>query len=412
MDPIGGGSPRLASAFVMSVLLHALSGALLAAGTGWPALARVLDLRIEPVERPMPAPAPIPESEQEVMLGEPDSTATSLTWIGYAETEDEHRARLGEFDQAASTRALPSNAAPEVSAVAPQPPPAPGVSEESPPAGLAMAELVMDDPPAPDPQQINQPEPPIETVAEAPIEAASEAEADDAVNKAQPAMVEADEAPALPPAEELPEAAIDPAAAQRALEQAEAALDATLAEAADGVAQVARTVAAMSRPFIVAARDAGPPDPAPPTETPAQADASPADQPQQESAPSAASPLADPGILSDREAIAAAVHQAQAVRDWTKPLAGKGLRVTTVRPRMAVSTQMVASSAADPVVRLWFGPDGKVKRVQTLRSSGSRQVDQAVVDAVYQWRAEGEELAGTKPGTPEATVWLDFRIVL
>jgi TonB family protein len=83
-----------------------------------------------------------------------------------------------------------------------------------------------------------------------------------------------------------------------------------------------------------------------------------------------------------------------------KPIAGKGLEIKTVRPRFTQYTRIMTAPQS-PVFRIHFRKDGTVERVETLRSSGVADVDRPVIDAIYKWRAVGEEL-GRLPDPPNA----------
>lgn len=114
------------------------------------------------------------------------------------------------------------------------------------------------------------------------------------------------------------------------------------------------------------------------------------------------------GILSDRESVAAAIKKAVTVDKWGQPLVAKGLKIRTVRPRFTKYTEITSSGA--PVVRLLFDRSGRVRDVAVLRSSGNPDVDRPVVDAAYQWTAEGEELETLRENPPE-TIAIDVRVI-
>ncbi|MGP1347601.1 MAG: energy transducer TonB [Phycisphaerales bacterium] len=115
-----------------------------------------------------------------------------------------------------------------------------------------------------------------------------------------------------------------------------------------------------------------------------------------------------PGELSDREALAASIERAPRV-EWGRPLSAKGLRVRTVRPEFTAFTTVV-SSRNEPVVRLSFGRDGRVRQAVFLRRSGNPNVDQPVLDAVYRWSAEGTALESLRAEGPGSTIDIDVRI--
>jgi len=135
------------------------------------------------------------------------------------------------------------------------------------------------------------------------------------------------------------------------------------------------------------------------------------DAPQPSSPQSSAPSGEGAGQLSDQESDAAAIDSATKVDDWSKPLAAKGVKIRTVRPRFTHYTSLTARPL-DPVIRLYFDRTGKVRKVEILRSSGYSDVDRPVVDAAYRWKAEGKPLSDLPEGEPAATLKVDFRILL
>ena len=103
------------------------------------------------------------------------------------------------------------------------------------------------------------------------------------------------------------------------------------------------------------------------------------------------------GMPSDRESVATALKEATNLTQWSKPLARKGLEIKTVRPRFRTAT-LLTRLPRNPVVMVSFGPGGRVVHAEFVRdgrriyNSGSRDVDEPLLDAVYKWRATGKEL--------------------
>lgn len=114
------------------------------------------------------------------------------------------------------------------------------------------------------------------------------------------------------------------------------------------------------------------------------------------------------GILSDRESVSAAIKSAVDVDQWGRPLSAKGLKIRTVRPKLSKFTELTSRGA--PVIRILFNRRGVAVDVQVLRSSGNGDVDRPVVDAAYQWTAEGEELKSLGENPP-GTVAIDVRVI-
>lgn len=82
-------------------------------------------------------------------------------------------------------------------------------------------------------------------------------------------------------------------------------------------------------------------------------------------------------------------------------VAARGLEIVTIRPKFQTITRFTAWPH-NPEVSIEFGVGGKVTsaRFQPGRSTGHSEVDQALLDAIYQWRARGpriDSLTGSRP---------------
>lgn len=117
------------------------------------------------------------------------------------------------------------------------------------------------------------------------------------------------------------------------------------------------------------------------------------------------------GDVQDRESLAASIERATRV-ELGQPLAAAGLRIETRSPRHITPLTRATTRPRDPVVRIFFGADGRVREAVILRSSGHRNIDQPILDAVYEWRASGKPLADLDAGAENATLGVDFRIAL
>ncbi|RMH12228.1 MAG: hypothetical protein D6695_07230, partial [Planctomycetota bacterium] len=146
----------------------------------------------------------------------------------------------------------------------------------------------------------------------------------------------------------------------------------------------------------------GPAEPAEPKPEPAEAP--PADPaPRTEPAPTP-SPAATgrPGIADPRESDASSLEKPLEYKPG-KPLAGKGIEITTVRPDFGTTVRMLANPD-NPLIIIEFKPDGSVARARFARSggrtlnTGNSFVDGAILDAVYRWKARGEALEQLEPG--------------
>jgi hypothetical protein len=133
-----------------------------------------------------------------------------------------------------------------------------------------------------------------------------------------------------------------------------------------------------------------------PSQDPDEGEQAQADQ----GAPAGGTDLA--GELSDRESVATAIREATDLTEWGKPLARKGLEIKTVHPRWSVTTRLTRLPR-NPVIMVSFGPDGRVVHAEFVRhqgrlySSGSRDVDEPLLDSVYKWRATGKPLEALGP---------------
>lgn len=164
-----------------------------------------------------------------------------------------------------------------------------------------------------------------------------------------------------------------------------------------------------------------PPSPQPPEtasqESPPAAEASPELLP-----PEAAAPAGTPGQASQKESDATSIEQTLEVRPG-QPAAAEGLEIDTIRPRWRYTTLLTAAPR-NPTVQITFGRDGRVKRASFLvqdgktLDSGYRDVDEPLLNAVYQWTAAGEALEALPEPQPNedpdtaAGLTVTIRIIL
>ncbi len=116
-----------------------------------------------------------------------------------------------------------------------------------------------------------------------------------------------------------------------------------------------------------------------------------------------------PGAKSDKESDAASIEQMLVIRPGM-PAAAEGLEIITRRPNFTRLTR-VTSLPGNPILRIVFRRDGRVRLAEVLRSSGSEDVDGPVLNAVYNWQAKGKVLDAL-PKTPSAEISLTVTIVL
>lgn len=111
---------------------------------------------------------------------------------------------------------------------------------------------------------------------------------------------------------------------------------------------------------------------------------------------------------SDRESPARSTTKPVRVEPG-KPAAAEGLEVKTVRPRWTHYTRLTARPQ-NPIIVVRFDATGKVKTAEFKRATGAKDVDQPLLDAVFQWKATGAALQDLK-GSDE-TLELEFEIIL
>lgn len=124
------------------------------------------------------------------------------------------------------------------------------------------------------------------------------------------------------------------------------------------------------------------------------------------------------GIQSDRESTASIIKRAIKVDANTlhKPIVGQGLEILTVDPRFPASVRFT-QLPRNPVLLIRFNALGVATSVKFLREglkvydTGSKVVDEPLINAVYQWRAKGKELDALDPDDLESTIEISMRIL-
>lgn len=120
----------------------------------------------------------------------------------------------------------------------------------------------------------------------------------------------------------------------------------------------------------------------------------------------------EPGRASDRESVATSVQRVELkARQLGDPAAAEGVDIKTVRPKFTHYTRITADPS-DPLVRVQFDRTGAVVEAEIIESSGHRDVDRPILDAIYRWKASGKAIDSLKVGAGPATLTLEFRIVL
>jgi hypothetical protein len=123
-----------------------------------------------------------------------------------------------------------------------------------------------------------------------------------------------------------------------------------------------------------------------------------------------------PGVLTDKEAVAAALKAAPRVVPG-RVVAAEGLEISTRRPQWSRTT-LSTTHPRNPVVWITFGRDGRVRRAGFLRygdqafDTGYPSVDEPLINAVYRWTAKGKALDDLPRDKPDAGVTIRVWVVL
>ncbi len=80
-----------------------------------------------------------------------------------------------------------------------------------------------------------------------------------------------------------------------------------------------------------------------------------------------------------------------------KPIAGHGLQIKPRRPSFTTLT-MLTAAPGNPLVEIRFPRSGRPVLAKILESSGDRRVDEAILNSLYRWRAQGEQLEALGEG--------------
>ena len=91
-----------------------------------------------------------------------------------------------------------------------------------------------------------------------------------------------------------------------------------------------------------------------------------------------------------------------------KPIAGHGLQIKPRRPSFTTLT-MLTAAPGNPFVEIRFPRSGRPVRARILESSGDRRVDEAILNSLYRWRAQGKQLETLGEGQ---SIPVRLRIVL
>jgi len=123
-------------------------------------------------------------------------------------------------------------------------------------------------------------------------------------------------------------------------------------------------------------------------------------------------------MVSNRESTASIIKRAIKVDAGAlnKPIVGNGLEITTVEPKFPASVRFT-QRPNNPVLLIRFDASGRVRKVQFLRDgrrlldTGSEEVNEPLLSAVYKWRAKGKEIDALDSADPESSIEISMRIL-
>jgi len=414
-----------------------------------------------------PTPDEPEPDEMKVELGIDESDAVTMNWIGFAEYE-KHLAALAEVEQAAlrleassgARGSAPATLEPvspgDSTAMSPDPgPSADPVAEAMPTTGpeTTLVAATSPNPTSPEPATAQaaggEPDPTPETVPPAATEPATapatERKAEPVPDQIAEQLAEQLDVPELlarsiedPDAGTAPERSVTPPATREPSDILPPTLPDASTPAADG-ADLLRDPREGADPDVVSPLPPGDRvdetrDPTVPADraessgaatTPAARTASnavaggaagPQASPGQSSTPNAPSPAGAPGDtrseqgrLSTRESDpTSTIDVPQSVWQFGAPLARKGIRLDTVRPRFT-TLNLIDGIRLNPIVELVIGRDGVPQHVVISRSTGNLGANEELRSTLYKWRASGKQLEQLKPGQ---TITIRLRLIM
>ncbi|MDF1808159.1 MAG: hypothetical protein P1U42_00530 [Phycisphaerales bacterium] len=338
-------------------------------------------------------------SPEQIKLGSQESSQASIHWLGVVENPEVGDAPIAVVEQAAFTPIVgnaPENSAPASSTPDPSQPAEPQVTQQP------------IEQPASDPIEIDPIEPQDEN-PRSPIETAIEQVEIEVV------QVEAE----IPKITLQPEIIDNPSQAEQVKENTEVEIEPDLPIGPSLVSadptpepELVQEPVENTESVTVSNEDTQ----AEPTNDQAESQPAPQVQPtEQESNPSVAG---KDGILSKRESTASIIKRAIKVdaKSLNRPIVGEGLEITTVEPKFPASVRFT-QLPRNPVLIIRFDANGRVSKVRFLSEgrrvfdTGSKSVDEPLVNAVYKWRAKGTEIDSLDPKGPESFVEISMNII-
>jgi len=342
---------RLLISLILSVALHAAAAVAILLDNSHQSRSQAAQHWQQDPDAPLQLPPPPPPQHR---LGIAESRSASVAWIGF-DTPSPHAAPSGDLDQAAL----------EIAAAPPPPPPSPQTQSQSPPT--QPADLATHDPDRsqPSPAQDNQPT----------TETSETDQADQ--NQAPPDEIDTPFIPNaialdIPDPTSEPTTNSIPLAIATAAQQLEAAIARTR--------EVLEAQAAPTPPAPQSTTQTNPSQPTPPSP----------DNPEQPSTARIDAPPARDATPADRESDPSAATRSYRYIPG-RPVAGEGLEIRTVRPQFDALTRL-SGIAANPVVVIGFGHDGRAWDAQLTTSSGNPEIDRQVRLMALRWTAAGKAL--------------------
>jgi hypothetical protein len=124
----------------------------------------------------------------------------------------------------------------------------------------------------------------------------------------------------------------------------------------------------------------------------------------------------DPGLAADKEALATSIRNAPTIK-LGQVAAAYGLDIQTKSPTWSLVSQRT-QRPANPTIKITFGRDGRVVRAEFAKDgartygTGSTEVDEPLLSAVYAWTARGKRLAELASQDPNGEVTIIIRVLL
>ncbi len=392
----------------------------------------------------LPPPLPV-DHEEPVRLGVDDSEAQTMNWIGYDEYQ-EHLAELAEVEQAAFRMQIASGASgtaptglppqlPTLTAAQasePKPlntlpgntsPQAANVKGDETSTALVPTEVVATTSVA-EATSAATSEAPTEAVPATAQQPRVEQKASDASTAEVTSPINSVDTPSSLPAEgehtvplpPLLDPSSHPSPDQPAVEEIKP-VPPTTAPIAEETAEATPAVEPHEPAATSAASSSGTPDSnaspldsnggATPAVTPTEATGTQPTPPTPAGKPSEI--VSRDGALSDRESDATSIIDVPP-NLWKsgRPLAAKGITLKTKRPTFT-ALNMIDGIGRNPIAELVLGRDGKTMRARLVRSTGNSSADEALVNSLYGWSASGKQVEKLKPGD---TLTIRIRLIL